>query len=155
MLPKYHILSSLIFSTLILILFPQIGFLNFLIIFFSGIFIDIDHYLYYVYRKKDFSLKNAYNWFVETEKKYYKLPKNIRKKTYRAICWLHGLEIFILLFLLSLFSNIFLFIILGFGFHRILDDIYDYIKTGEIGHSLFYSYKLIKLKKLKHIEDIR
>ena len=151
MKPNFHIFLGLLFSLFILILFPKIG-LGFFIIFLSTILIDIDHYLYFVYRKKDWNLKKAYNWFLNLHEKYISLPKSKRKQFYGSICWLHGIETFILLAILGLFSPIFLFILTGFTFHLLVDDIYDLIKRNP-GHNFSSIYIFIKSKKLKHIDE--
>lgn len=153
MLPKYHIILGFIFSLFLFIIFPQIKFSGFLIIFLSSFLIDIDHYFYYIYRKKDFSLKNAYNWFVKYINKYKKLPKNKRNNVYIAVCIFHGIEVIIILGLLINFSKIFLFIITGFLFHY-LSDYVGALYNNEETHNLSLIYHLIKIQKSRNIEDI-
>ena len=65
MYPTQHLLLGIIFSLVLLFLFPQIGFLGASIIILSTVLIDVDHYVYYVYKKKDLSLKNSYNWIIK------------------------------------------------------------------------------------------
>ena len=62
MLPKWHALIGFIVSYIIY-WFTTITIFQGVIIFLASIFIDIDHYLYYIVAKKRFSLKSAYNWF--------------------------------------------------------------------------------------------
>ncbi len=57
MLPKHHVVLGFVISLTVFIIFPSIGLISFLIIWASSVLIDFDHYLYYVFKKKDFSLK--------------------------------------------------------------------------------------------------
>ena len=59
MLPKWHILFGAIFSMLVYFIF-NINLFQVSLIFLASIFIDFDHYLFYVFRKKDFNLKRVY-----------------------------------------------------------------------------------------------
>ena len=68
MLPKKHIILGLIFSLTLIFLFPAIGWKGFGVIFLSSVFIDIDHYLYFIFKKKDINLMNSYNWFIKKRK---------------------------------------------------------------------------------------
>ena len=152
MLPIKHLIFGTIFSTIFLLIFPQIGFLGFFIIILSTVLIDLDHYLYYVYKKKDWNIKNAYNWVLETGKKFYSLSKIERDKFYMGIYLLHGVEILCILFTLGIFiSKYFLFIFIGFSFHLFLDVIYQIMRKKRITKvSLVNDF--LKSKKLKLIE---
>ena len=121
MLPKYHIFFGLIFSTIIFLLFTQIGLIGFLIIFLSSFLIDVDHYLFFVYAKKDIILKNAHRWFIEKNRKSLKLSKAEKKKIKAIPCIFHGIEMILVLIILSFFSQIFLYVLVGFIFHELLD----------------------------------
>ena len=79
MLPKYHILFGIPFVLICWYLFPQIGILGALIIYFSSFLIDVDHYIYYAFAEKDLSLKNAYNWHKLNRAKMKKLSRAERK----------------------------------------------------------------------------
>jgi nicotinamide riboside transporter PnuC len=153
MKPLPHIILGFIFSLLLLIIFPQIKLYGFLVIFLSSFLIDVDHYIYYVCRKKDFSLKNAYNWFIKNGKKYKKLSKEKRKKVYLGICVFHGIESFIIISILSFYSKFFLFILTGFLFHRLTDSI-NSLYEDEEGHPLSIIDLYLRSSKLKDIEDI-
>ena len=125
MVPIKHTLFGLIFSLILFALFPKISFFGFILIFASSVFIDIDHYIYYVYRKKDFNLKNSFNWFLETGKEHLSFSEQDRKKFYHGIYFLHGLDAIIILIILFLYSKLilFLFVLTGFVFHQSLDSI--------------------------------
>ena len=149
MFPKNHIIAGAIFSILLLITFPEIGWINALIVFLSSVLIDIDHYLYYIYKKKDWNLKRAYWWFVNQKDIFLRLNIKQRKSFKEAIFIFHGIEFWLVLILLVFLNKIFIFILLGISIHMILDFIYLfswkrplYIKTSQI-------YTHIKNKKKK------
>jgi len=121
MLPKTHIIVGAIFSLLIFFIFPQIGWLNAMAIFLASFLIDVDHYIYYVYKEKDHSLKRAYRWFVRNGINFYRLRKSQQKKYKRAIFIFHGIECWLIILLMVFVHNIFLFILAGIILHMILD----------------------------------
>jgi hypothetical protein len=119
MLPKTHAIIGLVFSILIYILF-KINVIDALLIFLSSIFIDVDHYLLFAIRNKDFSLKNAY----KTQKNSYLEHKKNKTKTItekKILHVFHTLEFFIFILILSYFWNIFFFVFLGMLIHTIFD----------------------------------
>lgn len=69
MLPKTHIILGFVFSWILFNLFPNIGITGFVVVFISSFMIDIDHYLFYVFHKKDINPKNAFTWFISKNKK--------------------------------------------------------------------------------------
>ena len=149
MLPKWHILFGIIFSVLLFFVWPKIGISGMLIIFLSSVLIDFDHYAYYVFKKKDFSLKHAYIWYVEMDKKFLKLNKKTRKKYYYAFCFFHGFESLLILFILSIFYFPFLFILLGFLFHLIIDAVHTLYKAKkDIFCLISFSYYLLNKKNM-------
>ena len=138
MLPKYHIILGFLFSLILWIIFPSISILGALIIFFSSFLIDVDHYLFYVFKNKIFSIKKAYNYFFELRKKAMtKSLKEKRIKIANPLMYLfHGIEVLLILFLLGFFINkIFLFIFIGFNFHLFLD----------IVEQIYYGFRISKI----------
>ena len=124
MLPTKHFIFGLIFAGFLYFIFPKIGLIGFSIILFSSFLIDVDHYLYYIYKKKDFSLRNAYKWFIKHKKKLLSLPWKQRNKFKTGFCFLHGIEVLLILLILWIFiSKYFLFVFTGFAFHLLLDSI--------------------------------
>lgn len=122
MFPKDHVILGLLFSILVYLLFPVMGFLGFSLIFLSSIFIDVDHYLIYAVKKKDFSLERAYSWFEGMENKIVKYEsKNPSKKVKAPFCVLHTFEFLTFMVLLSYFFYPLFFILIGFLFHSFLD----------------------------------
>lgn len=154
MRPDKHIIYGFIFSLIIFIFFPSIGFFNILIIFASStILIDTDHYLYYVYRKKDLSLKRAFFWYADSWRKFNSLTPEQKQQVYGGVYIFHGIEILVLLFFGIFLSQIFLFIFIGFLFHMFLDWSQE-IKLKERTDKLFIIEDILKFRKLKHIEEI-
>jgi len=150
MLPKKHFLYGLIFSLVIYLIFP-INLLEATIIFISSFVLDLDHYLYFIFREKTFGLKKAYQRFIEKGKKFKGLSKEEKKRYVAGFYALHGIEPLIILGILGYFiSSYFYFILIGFAFHLIL----DYIHCIQEFHyplkiSVIWDYfKFRKLKKL-------
>lgn len=128
MRPLKHLILGVAFSAILFLIFHKIGLIGFFLIIFSTFFIDVDHYFVYVYRKKDFSLKNAYNWFIKKERKLKKLSRGRRKKYKSEILIFHGIEFWIFLVVLSFINIYFLFIFIGIMFHIFLDFIHSIIE---------------------------
>ncbi len=154
MLPQHHFLIGSISSIFIYLNFPEISILNIIIFLLASVLIDVDHYLYYVYRKKDWNLKNAINWFMRNGKALKKLDIKKRAEFYTGFCFLHGIEVLILLAILGYFiNNIFSFIALGFLVHLILDYIHQANYKGRFDKfSIIYDY--FKYGDLKFVEEI-
>jgi len=116
MLPKHHAIFGFLI-TIALIYLLKLSLLAGIIIFLASILIDVDHYLYYVFKKKDLSLSRAYKYFL-------KLRQDRRKnKIFRPMFLLfHGVESFIILGILALLGfKLFLWILIGFIIHLFLD----------------------------------
>ena len=89
MYPKQHLILGVVFASLLFFLFPKVGIIGFFLISFSAVLIDVDHYLYYVYRKKDWSLKKAFHWHVTQGNKLLFLPREKRKNIFLGFFFLH------------------------------------------------------------------
>ena len=120
-MPSTHIIFGAIISALLLLFFPLIGIMGCVIIFLSSVLIDVDHYLYYAIKKKDWSLRNAYNWFLSKRDIFLRASKKERAKMERLILVLHGIECLAIFALLILVHKIFVFVLIGFVIHLLLD----------------------------------
>lgn len=154
MYPLQHLFFGTLLGIFLLILFPQIWLINFVIVILSSVLIDVDHYLWYVYKKKDWSLTNAYNWFIKIIKKSFSFPRKQRNEFYVGFCFLHGIEFLFVLSILGIFiSRFFLFVFIGIAFHLLLD-----ITDGTIYIDRIDKFSVIcdffKFKKLKYIENL-
>jgi len=152
MKPLTHLIFGSIFAFILLLLFPAIKLIGFSIIVLSSVLIDIDHYIYYVIKKRDLNLKNAYNWFVENEKKFRQLPLRKKRQVCPPLCFLHNLEFLLIFAVLSFYSHIFLFIFTGFIFHLFLDSILAAYQG--YGHDISAIYNQIKSRRMKHVEEL-
>lgn len=152
---KYHILLGVLFSVLLYFLFPELNLLSILIIFLSSFLIDVDHYLYYIYKKKSIGLYGAYQWYKKNTIKFHLfLSKEQQKKTYIGFYIFHGLEILIILFFLGNYiSSFFIFILIGFLFHISIDLVYEKIFDKRMD-KFSIIYNCIILRKLTFIEKI-
>lgn len=152
MLPKYHILLGFVFSLALFLIFPSIKLIDAAIIFLSSFLIDADHYIYYILKKKNLSLGKAVNYFLEKRRKLAKLNIKKRNEFYSGFCFLHGIEILIILFIAGLFiSKYFLLIFIGFTFHLFLDlleEIHKELRLDKIS----VIYDLFKFRKLKFLK---
>lgn len=122
MLVKYHIISGLIASGL---LFPIYDWYSLIVLISSFIF-DIDHYLFFIITKKEFSLRKAYSYFKNTHD-----TKNIGLMRTMLMVF-HTLEFYILLIVLSLLNRLFLMVLIGVLLHGILDAIDEIRNFGEL-----------------------
>ena len=150
--PLKHIFLGAVFSLVFFFIFPKTSFFAIFIIFFSSFMIDIDHYFYYVYKKKNINPIKSVQWFLNKRKKYKKFSLNEKRKSYLSFPFLHGIEILIILFVLGrLISFYFYYVLIGFLFHLTLDYIYEFTKGLRIDKiSLIYDF--IKFKKLKYLD---
>ncbi|MFH1591921.1 MAG: hypothetical protein ABIB47_00970 [Candidatus Woesearchaeota archaeon] len=106
MLPLIHLIPSLI---VVGFLFPFYSYWSFTFLI-GSFLIDVDHYLWYVFRFKSFNLKKAY---------IYSLPENKREKDSLHI--FHVWEFWVLLGLLSFIHKFIFIVFVGVVFHIILD----------------------------------
>jgi hypothetical protein len=120
MLPKWHVLIGLL-VTILLKLTTSIEPLLLLAFFLATFLIDIDHYFFFVLRKKNFDPFSSYNWFIEKEKEYLRIPFNERQRYKKPVMIFHGIEFWALLVLLSFASEVFIMIFWGIMVHMLAD----------------------------------
>src|SRR3989344_5829929 len=120
MLPKYHIMIGALVS-LLLYYFISLTLTQVIIIFLSSFLIDIDHYIIYGIMHKDWSLKNAQKYFFNMREKGIKTSSEERKKYKRHIFIFHGIEFWFVLFVISEYLPLIIFVLYGFAIHIFLD----------------------------------
>ena len=149
MLPKFHIIFGLIFSSFLYFIFPEITLLTATIIFLSSFLIDIDHYLFYAVSRKTLNFKKARGWFIKKHNEFISLPLEQKLKS-RNIppCIFHGFETIIILISLSFLSKVFLYILIGFLFHEFLDFIFAVYYNSTLKHMGSQTYNILKYKKI-------
>jgi len=154
LLPHKHLILGIILAAIIFLVYPQISILGLVIIVLSSVLIDIDHYFYYVYKKKKISPIKAYKWYRSHGKKCHTLTKEQKSQVHFGTYLLHGIEILIILLLLGFFvSEIFYFILIGFTFHLLIDLAVEIINDNYY-NKISVIYAFLKSKGLTFIEDI-
>ena len=149
MLVKKHIILGFIFSAILFFVFGNVGFIGAGIIFLSSFLIDVDHYIYYLFTKKDFNFFNGIKYFKTCRKKASRMSSEKKRKYYSGWCFLHGVEILIILVILGFFvSRYFFFVFIGFVFHLFLDLIEEISNEGRID-KISCIYDWFKFKRLK------
>lgn len=109
-----HILVSAILAALFYPIFKSKAAL----ILAGGVLIDIDHYLWYVFKYKKFGLAECYSYFtIEAE-------KNKWKDIIGIFLIFHTIEFVILMIALSFYSKLALIFSIGLLSHYVLDAIF-------------------------------
>lgn len=146
MMPKWHVLYSLVIAYLIFHFF-QISFFSAFLIFLSAIFIDLDHYFLFISKEKKIHPKKFWDWSMNRKKQWEKVKD---KKIYQyPIFIFHGFETLLILAVLSFLNLFFFWIFIGFSFHLFLDFL-DLINRNEKLHkfSQIHTWRRNKGKKL-------
>lgn len=117
MLPKVHIFYGAILTLMSWYLFDNITLVPAFLLFFGSVFIDFDHYMWYVIKKKDWNLKRA----------YYYLKDKIHEP--KQLMLFHTVEFLIFIGLLAFVWFGFYYILVGMLYHSALD-IIDMNKYG-------------------------
>jgi len=148
MLPSRHVFFGSIMAILLLVI-SKVGIIEASIFLASTVLIDVDHYIYYVFVKKNWSLPKAYRWYKIYKEKWFKLSREERNKHKGVFLFLHGLEVFTVVFLLGIFvHSYFIFIFIGFVFHLFLDIIEMRMHQDRID-KIFLIHDYMKFKKLE------
>jgi hypothetical protein len=117
MRPIVHLIVALMVSVILLLL--RWNWWQLALFFVAAVFIDVDHYLYFVHKKKSWSLPQAYKYLV-------KLSEQTGKPKVALLMMFHTVEVFILLLILTIFFfNIFFPMLSGFILHQLFDFIHE------------------------------
>jgi hypothetical protein len=109
MLPKWHVIYGAIFSIFTFYLF-DLSYFQAMLIFLSSVFIDVDHYFWFIQKKQSFNLREAYIYH-----------KNLPRDHKPIMQIFHSAEFLTMVLILSFFWNVLFFILIGMIFHSILD----------------------------------
>lgn len=151
MQPKWHILWGFIFSYLIAYFF-NISLIRFIILFLSTwFFIDLDHVALYVLKTKNFNPLNFIKWSKEKKLLRMSMSEEELSKEKFPYYFFHGVEFLTILLLLSFWEEIFLFVLLGFISHLILDFFCDSYDGEDFASRISLIYNYIRHKKLKKL----
>ena len=112
MYTRQHIIASFLLAG---ILFPFIGLQNSLLIFFSGFLFDVDHYLYYIFKFRRYSIFDCYRESIKISKGLLPRPKK------PFIHLFHTIEFYLLLGIFSIYFPFLGFVLIGLVLHIILD----------------------------------
>lgn len=133
MLPIFHIIFGLILF--ILLYLNNLNIFYAIIFFLASFGFDIDHYIYYIFKKKSFNLIKAYKYFrVDLNKKI-----NKKQKPIDLLLIFHTMEFIFIVFILALFLEIFQWVFLGLLFHMLVDWIYLLIKQDNKKYKRVFS----------------
>jgi hypothetical protein len=154
MRPNRHIVFGAIFTLVLFLILPRTNLFDYLIIFLSTFMIDLDHYIYYVFKERGLNPLKAYKWHMKNFKKFHTLSFEQKKRIYGGLYIFHGLEFLTLL----LFFGIFLYkplllVFVGLMFHMFLDW-YAELIFNERMIKLFFTLDFLASRKLKFIEDL-
>lgn len=119
MKPWVHFLSSLILAV---ILYPAFEW-KVMVIFISGFLIDIDHYLWYIYKYKKFNLFACHRYYTTDAK------KNGFKNLEGILLVFHTIEFTLASIFLSFYNDFVLLFTIGLLTHYLLDLIWYYFVT--------------------------
>ena len=120
MLPRWHIVSGLIFSLLLKLIFPNIGWFYISLVFLASFLIDFDHYAASVLKTGKLSLLKSF----EYHRKQEIIEQRERKKGIRRkgdFHLFHTIEFHLIVFVLGFVWVGFWYILAGMVFHSILD----------------------------------
>jgi len=135
-----------LFSLLVWITFPWINWFYILIIFLSSFLIDFDHYLVAVYHTKNIGLINALRFYdLAKAKEREKRKRGIREKGFFFL--FHTIEFHLIVLLMGIVHEIFVYAFIGMFFHSILD-LADLIYKGELYRREYLMTRWL-IKKLK------
>jgi len=136
MKPWVHLLLSLILAV---ILYPIFNF-GVIFIFIGGVLIDVDHYLWYVYKYKKFNLFDSY--------KFYNIKNT--KEHLGILLIFHTIEFLAAMIFLSFYFKSILIFTIGLLPHYLLDLIYFYkvYKRLIVNHSILSWIIKNKIKKV-------
>ncbi|MEM4181822.1 MAG: hypothetical protein QXX68_01555 [Candidatus Pacearchaeota archaeon] len=149
MRPSNHFFLGFIFSLIFYFIF-NISLLEFTALFLSTwFFIDLDIVFLFVLKKKSISPMKFFKWARDRRDFVLSLNKEQRKKYIYPFRLFHSVEVLILIFLFSFFNKIFLYVLIGFIFHLILDWIDLYNSELNVFHKVSWFYHLKKHKKHK------
>jgi hypothetical protein len=147
MMPKIHVFAGLVGAVGLWLVF-DVGWFFCLVFWGASFLIDVDHYFFYVWSERNWSLWKAFKLFLLKKKKYEAMNRKERKKVMKGFWVLHGLEWVLLFGVFGYFIwNMFYFVALGFLFHLVLDWVDIAIQNGR-WDKVFVVWDWKKFKRL-------
>ena len=141
MKPQVNFLLSLIIA---LLLYPKFDW-TVLFIFIGGVLIDIDHYLWYIYKFRKLNFFECYKFYLA------RFDKEKIKDVIGILLIFHTIEFLLAMMILSFYFESILFVTIGLVSHHILDLIFLYTvpKCIVANHSLILWIIKNKFKSFK------
>jgi len=133
-----------IFSLILAIIFyPEFGWET-LSILIGGVLIDVDHYLWYIFKFKNFDLFRCYTYFI------FDIRKMHWKDILGSILIFHTIEFLALSVFLSFYSDFALLFTIGLIGHYILDMIWHFFvpRMVLVNHSVIYWFLKNNIQKV-------
>lgn len=138
---EHHFLVGVVLS---LVLFPFFGFLSFWALL-SSVFIDFDHYLFFIFKKRDLDPFKAFRFY------------GSRKCGPPGLFIFHTVEFLLILGILAFFSDVFLVLFIGAFVHLFVDFFDGFVwftyYSGRV--TSIFLYPLIQFKGRKVMKTIR
>lgn len=151
MLPKVHFIVAVIVSVILALLGWQ--WWQLALFFIASFFIDVDHYIWFIYNKGSWSLVRAYIHFRNLSKQRRKSKK---QKQRAHLLIFHTIEAFIVVVVLSLILfRIFFPILLGMIIHYALDFIDGIVYREKKYKRTFSLICYLKCKKISRQQHKR
>lgn len=138
MLPKTHIILGLIASSILYLIF-NLSLFDVSLFFLASVVIDIDHYLFYILRTREFNPVKLY-------KRHKSLPINHKMMVHIF----HTIEFTVLALLFSLLNPVFFMVLWGVLFHSafdLIDLFWRGMKFGKEGREFSMIRYLLSDKK--------
>lgn len=145
MLPRWHILFSIIFCVIFKLIAPDTSYVSLFLIWFASVFIDFDHYLAAGFMHKKWNPIDA------IDHGYERRDKIIDEKSEFGMCEkgdfhiFHTIESHLIIGVIALFISPFYFLFIGMVFHSLLDLIWM------VRHDVLDSREFFAIIKLRNI----
>ncbi len=136
-----HFFYSLILAAILYLIFNWKA----VFILIGGVLIDIDHYLWYIFKYNKFNFFDCYNYYLERMDKE-KIMENIG-----VLLVFHTVEFLLLIIFFSFYNNLALIFTIGVISHYLLDLIFLYTIPKRIiaNHSIIWWILKNKIQRFK------
>jgi len=148
MLPEWHGLYGFVFSY-ILVYFFHFPLSAGIIIFLASTLIDLDHYFMYILKNRNYNFIKFVQLNDKETKRFRKLSAQDKFKYKVPYFPFHGVEFWLVIFILSFYYKVFFWIFIGIVFHMIQDFIDMYYHKDPFFIKISQIYVFIKNKNKK------
>ncbi|HEY6007208.1 MAG TPA: hypothetical protein VIU40_02725 [Geobacteraceae bacterium] len=106
----------------------------------GSILIDVDHYIFYVFRRRRFDVRGMFAYFEDLQEVQHRIP-------YAGICIFHTVEFYLLVYLLSLRYSLFTPVFIGMLYHFVLDLIHLRRHRFLTGRAFFILEHFVRVRR--------